>query len=92
MKKTQVTDQAYQNATLGSEGALPSSGANDASDSSEKEVNSEETSHHIIDRNIRAVRGTQKKPYSKPTLINYGTARELAKRFGSRLKWPDLFK
>ena len=39
MKKSQITDQAYQNVTLGSEeGALPCSGVMDASDSSKKEV------------------------------------------------------
>jgi hypothetical protein len=83
MKKSQLTDQAYrdqayQNVPLGSdeEGATPCAGAKDASDDSIKKA----TSHAIVDRGTQAVRHTQKKAYSKPTLIMYGTDRELARR------------
>ena len=83
MKKSQLTDQAYQNVPLGSdeEGATPCAGANDASDDSIKKA----TSHAIVDRDTEAVRHTQKKAYSKPTLIMYGTDRELARRHGPKI-------
>lgn len=81
MKKSRVNDQD-QDMTRGwdEESTLTSATVHDASDSSITEVNSEVTSDHIIDRDIQAGRGTQKKSYSKPTLTVYGTDRELARR------------
>jgi hypothetical protein len=77
MKKSRVNDQD-QDMTRGwdEERALTSATVHEASDSSITEINSEVNSHRIIDRDVQAVRGTQKKPYSKPTLIMYGTDRE----------------
>jgi len=82
MKKSRVNNQTYQDLRYGSdeEGDLTSARANDASDPSIKETNSEAMSDHIVDQETQPVRGTQKKPYSKPTLIIYGTDRDLARR------------
>jgi hypothetical protein len=94
MKKPQVGDQGYQALEQGpNEKASPSADERASCDiATKKEVNSGGPSRLIKDGEIKRSDTTPKKFYSKPTLINYGTARELAKRFGSRLKWPDLFK
>jgi hypothetical protein len=88
MKKSQVGDAGYQGVTDGLNEKDPGVELKDCCDVSTKG----EASHLAKHGEITRLDGSPKKFYSKPTLINYGTARELAKRLGPGFKWPDLFK
>jgi len=92
MKKPQFGNQGYQALEQGpNEKDSPSADEKDSCDiSAKKEVSLGGPSRLIKDGEIKRSDRTPKKFYSKPSLIDYGTAREFAKRFGSR--WPDLFK
>jgi hypothetical protein len=93
MKKPQVGDEGYQVVTDGLNEKDPCVELKDSGDVSTKgEVNSGGASRLPKDGEIMRSDGSPKKCYSKPTLINYGSARELARRLGPRFKWPDLFK
>jgi len=91
MKKPQFGNLGYQALEQGlNERDSPSADDKDSCVAFTKtEVNSAGTSRGSNGGEIMRLDGSPKKRYSKPTLINYGTAREFAKRFGSR--WPDLF-
>jgi hypothetical protein len=94
MKNPKVGDEDYQAVTesLNQKDPAQSPELKESYDvSTKREANSRGTSRLGKDREVTRLDGAPKKLYSKPTLINYGTARELAKRLGSSFKWPDLF-
>jgi hypothetical protein len=88
MNKPQVGDQGYQAvAHDANEKSSPSVDVNDCSDVPTKRiVNSEEPCYLTEDGETARSDGVRKKFYSKPTLIDYGTARDSAGWFGPKSK------